>query len=72
MGSERGILSRSLEMILTETKKAKDSRVLLSFFEIYNEKVTQIPLRSTTFTIRAQPPSTSGSRVTAKCPSPIC
>lgn len=41
MGSSRGILSRALEMILQEIKKSKDrdSRVYLSFFEIYNEKV---------------------------------
>lgn len=40
MGSERGILSRSLEMIMMETKKVRDSRITLSFFEIYNEKVS--------------------------------
>jgi hypothetical protein len=40
-GERRGILPRSLELILAETRPAshKDEELLLSFFEIYNDKV---------------------------------
>lgn len=36
---ERGILPRALEIIFDEQKKMKNSRITISFFEIYNEKV---------------------------------
>lgn len=40
-GSERGILPRSLNMILAElSKKPKEDYCLyISFFEVYNEKI---------------------------------
>ncbi|MCB0369471.1 MAG: hypothetical protein KDD45_08485 [Bdellovibrionales bacterium] len=36
---ERGILPRALELIFEEQKKKKNSRITISFYEIYNEKV---------------------------------
>ena len=37
MGSERGILSRSLEHILHEkVKRRESSRISISFIEVYN------------------------------------
>ena len=36
---EKGILSRSLEMIMSYAHKRKGNRVFVSFYEIYNEKI---------------------------------
>lgn len=36
---QRGILSRSLEMIMSFLHKNKGNRVFVSFFEIYNQKI---------------------------------
>jgi hypothetical protein len=36
---ERGILSRSLEMIMDAVDSKLGNRVLISFYEIYNEKI---------------------------------
>jgi kinesin family protein 11 len=69
MGSERGILSRSLEMILQEVKKAKDCRLLLSFFEIYNEKVAVGSCRFTICIIAAQRRWISANQKMAKSQS---
>jgi hypothetical protein len=37
--NERGILPRALEMIFDEQRKKRNSRITISFFEIYNEKL---------------------------------
>jgi hypothetical protein len=38
-GGQRGILPRSLELIFEEQKRKRNSRVTISFYEIYNEKI---------------------------------
>lgn len=36
---KRGIMVRAMEEIITISRKRKDSRITISFFEIYNEKI---------------------------------
>jgi hypothetical protein len=36
---ERGILPRSLELIFDEQKRRRNSRITISFYEIYNERI---------------------------------
>jgi hypothetical protein len=36
---ERGILPRALDIIFEEHRKKKNSRITISFYEIYNEKI---------------------------------
>lgn len=36
---ERGVLSRSLEMIMNIASKEPNSRFFVSFYQIYNEKI---------------------------------
>ncbi len=37
--NERGILPRALQRVFDEQTAKKDSRITISFFEIYNEKI---------------------------------
>ena len=40
-GKHKGVLSRSLEQIFNETEKRKErnAKILISFIELYNEKI---------------------------------